>query len=307
MNKPDPTISEAEWFAPNRQPPLDFQNKLQAQGFKHFRRFVWLLCKLSPRWGSALVRKHLYQPRRFPRPNRERELLKQAESFSLDFEGGDLACWRFAPINAELPLRTALFVHGWEARAAQMGTLVEPLQRMGYQVFLVDNPAHGDSDGSRTNPVQLSRVALRMQQKIGDIDLLAAHSVGAFASTLAIQAGLVVNRFVAIAGVVDYRAVLRDVRLMFNIPASAKEEFDRQVQRELSLDWDSLNVLQHAALMEQPCLYLHDPQDDDTPCFGAKAMAAAVADGEFLPIDGAGHRKILWHPDTVKTLTEWAA
>ena len=307
MDETYQSISQEAWFAPNRKPPLDFQNGLQAAGFRHFRRLVWLICKISPRLGSAFVRKYIYEARRFPRPNRERELLKQAESFSLAFENGDLACWRFAPLNTELPLRTALFMHGWEARAAQMGSLVEPLQRLGYQVYLVDAPAHGDSDGNRSNPAQFARMAFRLQQKIGDIDLLVGHSVGAFAATLAIQAGLEVKRFAAIAGVVDYRAVLRDARLIFNVPATAKAEYDRQIQAELGLSWDALNVLQHAALMEQPCLYMHDPQDDDTACFSAEEMAHTVADGEFVPINGAGHRKILWHPNTVRTLAEWAA
>ncbi|MDD9892426.1 MAG: alpha/beta fold hydrolase [Gammaproteobacteria bacterium] len=298
-------ISEQEWFAANRTPPLDFTNGFEAWGFRWFRRFVWLLCKVSPRWGARYVRKYLYEPRRFPRPQRERELLKQAESFNLDFEDGQLACWRFAPLNAELPLKTALLVHGWEARGAQMGSLVEPLQRLGYQVYMVDSPAHGDSDGARTQPVQISRMVLRLQQKLKTIDLLVAHSVGAFASTLALQNGLTVGRFVSIAGVVDYRVVMRDVRLMFNVPASAKAEMDRQIEAELGMSWDALNVLQHAALMEQPCLYLHDPQDDDTPCFGVEAMSKAVADGEFLPVLGAGHRKILWDETTIAHMVSW--
>lgn len=296
-------ISKDQWFAQGRQPPLDFTNKLEAFGFRHYRRWTWLLCKLMPKLGVSVVLKHLYEARRFPRPNRERELLKQAESFTLDFENGELACWRFAPITAGAPLKTAVLIHGWEGRAAQLGSLVEPLQRKGYQVYLMDLPAHGDSDGFRSNPVKAAAAIQRLATKVGAIDLLVAHSFGACASMLAMLKGVAVKQFIALAGVVDYRVVLRDVRIMFNVPASAKAAFDARAQRELGLgDWSQINLLAQAANIQAACTYLHDPMDEDTPCFAAQEMAAALPNAEWIPVEGVGHRSIMWSKTVLQYL-----
>lgn len=298
-------ISKEQWYAPTRRPPLDFASPIEAWGFRHYRRWIWLLCKLLPKVGIAIVLKHFYEPRRFPRPDRERELLKQAESFMLDFEGGDLACWRFSPLNGELPTKTALLVHGWEGRAAQMGSLVEPLQRLGYQVYLMDGPAHGDSDGYRSNPTKLARAIERAAQKLQNIDLLVAHSFGAYASMRALQNGLPVQRFVALAGVVDYRNPIRDVRLIFNVPPSAKARFTRAVETELGLSAEQMDVIGAAKTLTTPCLYLHDPQDQDTACFGAVDIAAVLPNGCFQPVPNVGHRSIMWSPETVSAMTTW--
>lgn len=299
-------ISKAEWFSDSRVPPLDFSSPIEAWGYKYFRRWVWLLCKLWPRLGARLVVKNLYGARRFPRPNRERELLKQAESFALDFDDGALACWRFAPLQGDKPLKTAVLIHGWEGRAAQLGSLVEPLQRQGYQVYLMDLPAHGDSDGFRNNPLKAARALLRLGEKLKPIDLLMAHSFGAYASMLAMHRGLNVQRFIALAGVVDYRATMRDIRLMFNVPASAKAELDAQVAAEIGADWADMEILSRASAITIPCVYMHDPQDEDTPYWAAEAMVAALPNAELVAVPDVGHRSIMWSPQVQSFLLEQA-
>lgn len=298
-------ISKEQWFDPARQPPVDFTNAIEAWGFRHYRRFIWLLCKLAPKLAMRVILRHLYEPRRFPRPNRERELLKQAESFTLDFDGGELACWRFASLNGELPLKTALVVHGWEARAAQLGSLVEPLQRLGYQVYLLDGPAHGDSDGYRSNPTHYATAIERVAKKLKSIDLLVAHSFGAYAAMRAMNAGLPVKKFIAIAGVVYYRNPMRDVRIMFNVPTSAKEQFDQAVEAELGISRAEMDILSGAKQLNIPCLYLHDPQDQDTPYFGAADMVEVLPNAKVVPIYNVGHRKILWDQSTIDEMTAW--
>lgn len=296
-------ITKEQWYAPNRMPPLDFTHPLQAFAFKHYRRWLWLVCKLWPQLGAQLVIKHLYEARRFPRPNRERELLKQAESFSLGFEEGELACWRFAPLRSEKTLKTAVLIHGWEGRAAQMGSLVEPLQRQGYQVYLMDLPAHGDSDGVRNNPTKAAAALARLGQKLDQIDLLLAHSFGCFASLLAMLNGLRVKRFIALAGVTDYRNTLRDIRLIFNVPASAKTVFDEALLKEFGLnDWATMNIKAQADKLTMPCTFMHDPADEDTPYFAAEELAGLLPAAEAIPVPDVGHRTIMWSPQVIEYL-----
>jgi|GEM_PF-1444084 len=297
-------ITKEQWFSADREPPLDFSSPIEAFGYKYYRRFVWLLASLFPNLAAKLVLKSLYGARRFPRPDRERELLKQAESFSLDFEDGELACWRFSPLaNVDDP-KTAVLIHGWEGRAAQLGSLVEPLQRKGYQVYLMDLPAHGDSDGTRNNPMKSARALLRLGKKLKHIDLLVAHSFGALASMQAMLQGLSVGRFIGLAAVVNYRAVMRDVRLMFNLPASAKAAYDLHVSDEIGVPWQQLELVSKASQISTPCVYMHDPQDLDQPYWGAVDMVAALPTAELVTVPDVGHRKIMWSEQVIQYLKD---
>ena len=61
------------------------------------------------------------------------------------------------PANVRPPV---LLLHGWDGRAAQMISFVEPLVDAGYAVLAVDAPAHGASAGRQTNMLEWS-LALR--------------------------------------------------------------------------------------------------------------------------------------------------
>ena len=96
-----------------------------------------------------------------------------------------------------------------------MGALVAPLLRRNRFVIGIDGDAHGDSPGSRTNPIAFAAKLLAASQELGPLDAVIGHSFGAAAIVIAISIGMQVTKMVYIAGPSDYRNVLENVGLHY--------------------------------------------------------------------------------------------
>src|SRR5262245_35302817 len=86
--------------------------------------------RLSPELAGRTAARLFLSPRRFDRPEAERELLSRARRFDVN----GLAAWRW---GGGPPV---LLVHGWEGRGAQLGAFVDPLVGRGFSVITFDAP-----------------------------------------------------------------------------------------------------------------------------------------------------------------------
>ena len=93
-----------------------------------------------------------------------------------------------------------LLVHGWEGRGMNLGMFIAPLTAAGYQVIALDGPAHGESPGEQTNPVDFAHGLHNVGKELGPLAGVIAHSMGAASTALALRQGLVAERVVLIAG-----------------------------------------------------------------------------------------------------------
>ncbi|MEJ0033062.1 MAG: alpha/beta hydrolase [Bacteroidota bacterium] len=71
--------------------------------------------------------------------------------------------------------------------------------REGFQVVAFDGPAHGESEGRQTNPVEFAEAMKKVTDIEGSISAIIAHSFGGVASLLAIQRGLPVTTLINIS------------------------------------------------------------------------------------------------------------
>src|ERR687889_951115 len=106
------------------------------------RLFFAVLGRLSPVLAGRLAARLFARPRHHARPDRERELIARGTRVALP-DGLHATAWGAGP--------TVLLVHGWEGRGAQLGAFVDPLVAAGFRVVALDNPAHGESNGSRSD------------------------------------------------------------------------------------------------------------------------------------------------------------
>ena len=85
---------------------------------------------------------------------------------------------------------TVLMIHGWSGAAAQWARFIGPLVQAGYNVVAIDLPAHGSSEGTRTDLQQCVEAVLDTGDRIKPIHAVVGHSLGATAVTLALARGL---------------------------------------------------------------------------------------------------------------------
>jgi pimeloyl-ACP methyl ester carboxylesterase len=85
--------------------------------------------------------------------------------------------------NWEGNKETVLLSHGWESNAARWKTLIEPLQKLNYNIIAIDAPAHGDSEGKQFNALQYSECINIVVKKFNP-SIFVGYSVGAMATVL---------------------------------------------------------------------------------------------------------------------------
>ena len=239
--------------------------------------------------------------------DRAERRMAQAERQRLRFEGGEVQAYRFRT-EASQSRGTVALIHGWTGRAAFMSAFIEPLNANGFDVVALDLPGHGRSSG-RTLHVPLGMAALHaLHRHYGPWQAIVAHSFG----------GALANVLVA-GGVPRFPAIQVDRMVLIGTPSSMPEIFAWYGEAiGLSTSgrhWLDANVLRlsgrelaafegDAMLREAgtPTLVLHAPDDKEVSFSNATRLASAGPHVTLEPLQGLGHRRILYAPQTVEAV-----
>lgn len=192
-----------------------------------------------------------------------------------------------------------LLAHGWEGRGVNLGRFIAPLVAAGYQAVALDGPAHGDSPGETTNPVNFAEGILGVGRELGPLAGVIAHSMGAASTVLALREGLAAEKVVLIAGPSSLAGVIRRFAQMARLPEQVAERFYQLVGERAGEPAESLDIAHIGATLTTPALIIHDPADNDVPFTDAEAIAASWPGARRYVTEGLGHRRILRDPSVI--------
>ncbi|HSL30971.1 MAG TPA: alpha/beta fold hydrolase, partial [Anaerolineales bacterium] len=193
-----------------------------------------------------------------------------------------------------------LLMHGWGGARAQMTGFVDPLLFAGYRVVAYDQPAHGESDGTSTNLLEIAPSMELIAEHAGPFHAIIAHSFGTLITSYALvkrnlphPARLVYfgsfNRLLDSLPRFQTLARLPD-EVMDGIRAVMYENFERDV----------LESITNEALAPQidiPALMFHDAADNVTPVADSRAIARVWQQAHLIETSGLGHRGALQSKD----------
>jgi pimeloyl-ACP methyl ester carboxylesterase len=255
---------------------------------------------LSEDLGTSIAERLFTSPRRYARPDRERDLLKRARPFEVDvtlraprWNGTrtKVSAWRwgFGP--------TVLLVHGWEGRGSQLATLVEPLLAAGLSVVTFDAPAHGDSPGNRLYLVDHADAIADVADATGPLHAIVSHSFGSAAVLLAYaRAGVDAPRNVAIAPNVLIDDAVQRFATMVALDDLERAGLERSLTAHGGITLTDLRVEHLAGGRKTDLLVIHDREDREVPIKHGDRLAAAWPNAKLQVTDGLGHRRILRDP-----------
>ncbi|NUO03188.1 MAG: alpha/beta hydrolase, partial [Saprospiraceae bacterium] len=83
--------------------------------------------------------------------------------------------------------QVVLLVHGWESRGTALRGFVPSLIEKGYRVVTFDGPAHGNSDGKRTNIIHFAGAIRAIIRHIGGVHSIITHSFGGASTVFALS------------------------------------------------------------------------------------------------------------------------
>ncbi|MBL4650213.1 MAG: alpha/beta hydrolase, partial [Aureispira sp.] len=115
----------------------------------------------------------------------EDKILAQAEQERIKFKKFDIQTYAWGNPKNEV----ALFIHGWEGQAGNLGAMVDILLAKNYYVVAFDGPAHGRSSKGNTNMFEFSELVTIFLRKYKPTTII-SHSFGSVSSMVAMSNNL---------------------------------------------------------------------------------------------------------------------
>lgn len=249
-----------------------------------------LTSRFSTQAGARLGYRILSQPPRFKTPAREKASYANARHTRIPFGAQSLKVleWGKGP--------TILLVHCWGGRATQLCEFVEALVGQGLRVVSFDGPAHGESDGKRTDMFEFQTALATVAKSVAPVEGVIAHSFGAAMTLLALRdLGLNAKRLVLISSFKSCDWFLDAFGQFFRTSPSVitqmKNDFD--ARRGEPVHWAKLSMVEVISQVKEPILLVHDRDDSEIPFAHSLLLQQASNGAELLATDGLGHRRIL--------------
>jgi pimeloyl-ACP methyl ester carboxylesterase len=221
------------------------------------------------------------------------------------FEQGEVVTWQRSDAPAGAP--RVLLVHGWAGDAQQWRALGDHLVARGFDPVLLDFPAHGRSDGRRSNLPQWVRCLFAVSAALGPWHAVLAHSLGALASAHAVARGLPTGRLALVAASPPPRQFLRWFAGVLGPGEALAQRMQARIEEREGVPMREFEPAWLGPRLTLPLLLVHDRDDRIAPVAQAERLAAALPAARLVLSSGLGHRRLLADEPTLQRLLAFSA
>lgn len=248
--------------------------------------------RASPRLAALWAERIFCTPPRRPISERMARWLREAQRFTVLVGGRRVAAWSWGGGSGERR-PGVLLVHGWGSRGARFVDLGNALLNQGYRVVTFDAPGHGASAGRLSSGPEFARAAHAVVNAVGPVSHIVGHSLGGFASALAMGRGLTVQRAVFLAPSADVNSYSAQFEALLGIDKPVMASMRGRLERRLGFSWTDLNVPAFAPDMRVPLLVIHDRDDREVGWADGAAIVQSWPGAELVTTSGLGHHRIV--------------
>lgn len=210
---------------------------------------------------------------------------------------------------------TVVLSHGWSGHAGHMTAFIPPLVAAGFRVINFDHPAHGSSEGARTNMLEFRDALLTIVQQAGavkkdgapGVTALVGHSLGATATVLALDRGLAIERAVLIEPPLDPTRYAHPFGQALGVPTPVTNTMLEGLRVFVDADLQGRNSVAVAREQKLPALIIHDRDDRAVPLAEGEALANAWPGSRLLVTQGLGHKRILGDAGVIAAVTRFVS
>jgi pimeloyl-ACP methyl ester carboxylesterase len=267
-------------------------NKSTNGRFLLMRTGLRALSLVAPPLAERLAMDLFFRPRRLDQTPQALDV--EGKAWRVSTRAGWLTAWDYGTGP------TVLLLHGWSGAAGQWSRFIGPLVRAGFNAVALDLPAHGHSDGDRTNLQEWVHAVLDTAERVKPIHGVVAHSFGATAAILAMGQGLRAERAVLIAPTArDVAGYVHAFATLIGLPRARERGVVARMQRRFG-GLDQFDARLVAPTLSTPALLLHDVDDAEVPFAEGESLARAWAGARLERLHGLGHNRPLKDPEVVR-------
>jgi pimeloyl-ACP methyl ester carboxylesterase len=260
--------------------------------FAYVRTGLRVLSAIAPPLGERLAMDLFYRPQR--RQELPRVVGPECHRWRVRTRAGWLAAWDYGSGP------TVLLIHGWSGAAAQWSAFIGPLVGAGYNAVALDLPAHGFSEGDRTDLQQCIGAILDTADRVKPIHAVVGHSLGAVAATLAMGRGLRTERAVLIASPArDVAGYVHTFAGQLGLSRARERGLVARMQAKFG-DLDQFDVRRVVGRLRTPALLFHDVDDAEVPFEEGEELAHTWPGARMQRLQGRGHNRPLRDPEVVR-------
>lgn len=256
---------------------------------------------LFPRYAHRWFINRFFTPIKYPLPVAEKEILSTAERFIIPVGNNKVQAytWGKGPV--------ILLVHGWAGRASQFKNVITHFVAEGYQVVAFDAPAHGMSQGIKTNIFEFKDAILSVAKHVGKVEGVIAHSIGGAAVMFALTQGLAAKRVITIATPTVGDEILNEFTKRLNGSQKAVQKLKDFIHHSFNCSFDELTAAHFASTLTVPInlLIVHDENDKEASFQNAFHLKEAYPAAQLLTTQGLGHVRILRNEDVIRTCLQF--
>ncbi len=270
------------------------KKKKHQQGF---RIPVWLrltfsnLERISPHLAMRAAAYVFSKPLKFKVPDKEKQALKGCKQKTKQIERIDT---RIATFTWENSGEKVLLAHGWSGRGMQLYYIAESLHKEGFHVVTYDAPAHGKSEGKRTNMLQMVETISHLDKAENGFDYFIGHSFGAMAIFNYCKTNMNrAKKIVTIGAADNMHTIFTDFITSIGLSKKTLEQMIAYFEKKYNVIVDDFSPYVAVQKIHVPTLLIHDEEDYDVSVNCADTIAKYHPNAKVIKTKGLGHRRIL--------------
>jgi hypothetical protein len=193
-------------------------------------------------------------------------------------------------------------MHGWAGRATQFRKFIPPLNKEGFQVVGFDGPAHGQSEGTKTNIIEFEEAFRNLYVRVGEPVAILAHSFGGGAVLYAAANGLPVDKLINIASPTIGDEIINTYLRAINGSQSTGEFFKSYMLQKYGRSFDEYTSRHLILKVKQDLelLLVHDEDDKEVGIEHALELSKVYPKAKLYLTKGLGHTRILKDENVIK-------
>ena len=231
-----------------------------------------------------------FKPLRYKLPQKELEVAASGHQHSGVIGGKRIQFYSWGEEGRPV----VLLVHGWAGRATQFRKFIPNLLGAGFRVVAFDGPAHGNSEGNKTNLEEFRSVIEYCCSKQDQIVAAITHSFGGGAMLYTISKGLKFKIVINIGTPTIGDLIINTYLNAVNGSQETGNYFRNYVKKVTGRPFDDYTTMGFIDKVPQDLnlLLIHDTDDKEAPIENATELAK-VFPVELMITTGLGHTRIL--------------